>query len=93
MPIKRTPVAAGDRSVLDLDGEPSRIIVPGNENSLVPSEKFQRLFDEAQAMEREDAWQSGEVGFLSRASVQVTLPYRAPKARHRYGRAPAATFR
>jgi len=79
MPIKRSPAATGDRSVLELDDEPSRIIVPGNENSLVPSEKFQRLFDEAQAMEREDAWHNGEVGFLSRASVQVTLPYRAPK--------------
>lgn len=72
-------VPAPARSVLELNREPSRIIVPGNENVVVPSEKFQRLFDEAQAMEREDAWQSGEVGFLSRASVQVTLPYRAPK--------------
>jgi len=79
MSIKRSPVIAGDRPFTDADREPPRIIVPGNENGLVPSEKFQRLFDEAQAMEREDAWQSGEVGFLSRASVQVTLPYRAPK--------------
>lgn len=79
MPIKRTQTILGSHGPADMDHEPSRIIVPGDENSLVPSEKFQRLFDEAQAMEREDAWQSGEVGFLSRASVQVTLPYRAPK--------------
>lgn len=76
MPIKRNQTILGSRGPADMDSEPSRIIVPGDENSLVPSEKFQRLFDEAQAMEREDAWQSGEVGFLSRASVQVTLPYR-----------------
>ncbi len=55
MPIKRSLATEGDRSVLQGDHEPSRIIVPGNENVLVPSEKFQRLFDEAQAMEREDA--------------------------------------
>ena len=61
------------------DNSPSRIIVPSGGQVIAAPEKFQRLFDEAQAMEREDAWQSGEVGFLSRASVQVTLPYRAPK--------------
>ncbi len=61
------------------DNSPGRIIVPSGGQVIAAPEKFQRLFDEAQAMEREDAWQSGEVGFLSRASVQVTLPYRAPK--------------
>jgi len=61
------------------DNVPGRIIIPSGGQVIAAPEKFQRLFDEAQAMEREDAWQSGEVGFLSRASVQVTLPYRAPK--------------
>jgi len=80
MPIKRSTAAPGDRATPDARAdESSRILIPGSEGALVPSEKFQRLFDEAQAMEREDAWQTGEVGFLSRASVQVTLPYRSPK--------------
>ena len=38
---------------------PGRIIVPSGGQVIAAPEKFQRLFDEAQAMEREDAWQSG----------------------------------
>jgi hypothetical protein len=79
MPIKRTASVLTSTDATQFESEPSRIIVPGADRRDAPPEKFQRLFDEAQAMEREDAWQSGEVGFLSRASVQVTLPYRAPK--------------
>lgn len=41
--------------------------------------KFQRLFEESIAIEREDAWRVGEVGFINKVLVQATLPYREPK--------------
>jgi hypothetical protein len=37
-----------------------------------------RLFEEAQAIEQEDAIRAGMAGFLGRALVQATLPYREP---------------
>jgi hypothetical protein len=37
-----------------------------------------RLFEEAQAIELEDAARAGMVGFMGRALVQATLPYREP---------------
>jgi hypothetical protein len=37
-----------------------------------------RLFEEAQAIEKEDAFRAGMAGFLGRALVQATLPYREP---------------
>ncbi|MGA3983427.1 replication protein RepA [Ralstonia nicotianae] len=37
-----------------------------------------RLFEEAQAIELEDATRAGMVGFMGRALVQATLPYREP---------------
>ncbi|SAL67669.1 replication protein RepA [Caballeronia humi] len=39
-----------------------------------------RLFGEAQAIEKEDAIRAGITGFLGRALVQATLPYREPDA-------------
>lgn len=37
-----------------------------------------RLFEEAQAMEAEDATRAGTVGYLGRSLVQATLPYKEP---------------
>ncbi|SPA23659.1 putative RepA replicase protein [Cupriavidus taiwanensis] len=37
-----------------------------------------RLFEEAQAIELEDATRAGMTGFMGRALVQATLPYREP---------------
>ncbi|BDC46138.1 replication protein RepA [Paraburkholderia terrae] len=37
-----------------------------------------RLFEEAQAIEQEDAFRAGTAGFMGRALVQATLPYREP---------------
>lgn len=48
-------------------------------NAPAPPSKFDRLFAEYQAIEAEDAWKSGEVGFINRILVQATLPYREPK--------------
>lgn len=46
-------------------------------------EREQRRFDAQwatwQLIEAEDAWQSGQVGYICRALVQATLPYREPK--------------
>jgi hypothetical protein len=41
--------------------------------------RFQRLYEEAQLIEAEDARSAGEIGYISRAMVQATLPYREPK--------------
>jgi len=41
--------------------------------------KFDRLYLEADAIAREDAWKAGEVGFISRTLVQATLPYKEIK--------------
>lgn len=41
--------------------------------------KFDRLYQTQLEILAEDAWQVGEVGFISRALVQATLPYREPK--------------
>lgn len=41
--------------------------------------RFESLWDTHLAIEAEDAWKSGEVGFICRALVQATLPYREPK--------------
>lgn len=41
--------------------------------------KFRRLYDESVAIEREDAWKAGQVGYINRVLVQATLPYREPK--------------
>jgi len=37
-----------------------------------------RLFEESLAIEREDAFRAGMAGFMGRALVQATLPYREP---------------
>lgn len=37
-----------------------------------------RLIEEAQAIEQEDAFRAGMAGFMGRALVQATLPYREP---------------
>jgi len=39
-----------------------------------------RLYEEAQAMELADAKAAGTIGFMGRALVQATLPYREPSA-------------
>lgn len=41
--------------------------------------RFTRLYEEALAIEKEDAAQSGNLGFMARSLVQATLPYREPK--------------
>lgn len=41
--------------------------------------RFLRLYEEALAMEKEDAVKSGNLGFMARSLVQATLPYREPK--------------
>lgn len=43
------------------------------------SRKLMQLFEEAQAIEYEDARKAGAVGYMARALVQATLPYREPK--------------
>lgn len=50
----------------DKDGEPGE-------------SRFMRLFEESKAMEMEDARQAGTVGFMARAMVMATLPYKEPK--------------
>jgi len=37
-----------------------------------------RLFEESRAIEQEDAFRAGMAGFMGRALVQATLPYREP---------------
>lgn len=55
----------------------------GRTLDLLPPEprqsKFDRLFQEHQAIEADDAWRVGKVGFISSVMVQATLPYREPK--------------
>jgi hypothetical protein len=41
--------------------------------------RFQSHWDTHLAIEAEDAWAAGEVGYICRALVQATLPYREPK--------------
>lgn len=41
--------------------------------------RFVKLYEEALAMEKEDAIRSGNLGFMARSLVQATLPYREPK--------------
>lgn len=41
--------------------------------------RFEKLYDEARAMEIEDARKAGMVGFMARAMVMATLPYKEPK--------------
>ena len=41
--------------------------------------RFQTHWDTHLAIESEDAWAAGEVGYICRALVQATLPYREPK--------------
>jgi hypothetical protein len=41
--------------------------------------RFQRLYEEALAIEKEEAARSGNLGFMARSLVQATLPYREPK--------------
>lgn len=48
------------------------------EQSEVNRNLTERLFEEAQAIELEDAIKAGMVGFMGRALVQATLPYREP---------------
>ena len=47
------------------------------------NEREQRRFENQwatwQLIEAEDAWQAGQVGYICRALVQATLPYREPK--------------
>jgi len=50
---------------------------PGAEFAV--SRKYAQLFEEAQAIEYEDAKSAGTIGFMARALVQATLPYREPK--------------
>lgn len=42
-------------------------------------QRFASLYDTHLAIEQEDAWKAGEVGYICRALVQATLPYREPK--------------
>lgn len=42
-------------------------------------QKFNRLYEEYQAIEKENAWDAGEVGYINSVMVQATLPYREPK--------------
>jgi len=42
--------------------------------------KFERLFAEQQAIEKEEAFEAGEVGYLNKVAIQATLPYREPDA-------------
>lgn len=52
------------------------------QGSLIPEERssrFASLYDAHLAIESEDAWRAGEVGYICRALVQATLPYREPK--------------
>lgn len=62
----------------------------GNENGVTLSprrerarregeNRFLRLYEEALAIEKEDAAKSGNLGFMARSLVQATLPYREPK--------------
>ena len=60
----------------------------GNEinNSVVPiasrrssAEVMKRLFEEALAIESEDAKRAGTIGYMGRVLVQTTLPYREPR--------------
>jgi hypothetical protein len=53
--------------------------VKGRSDALRPNVAA-RLFEEAQAIEQEDAIRAGMAGFLGRALVQATLPYREPDA-------------
>jgi hypothetical protein len=41
--------------------------------------RFESHWDTHLAIESEDAWAAGEVGYICRALVQATLPYREPK--------------
>jgi hypothetical protein len=41
--------------------------------------RFESRWDTHLAIEAEDAWAAGEVGYICRALVQATLPYREPK--------------
>jgi hypothetical protein len=43
------------------------------------TEVMRRLFEEALAIESEDARRAGSIGFLGRVLVQATLPYREPR--------------
>lgn len=51
---------------------PDRETSPGNS-------RFLRLYEESRAMEIEDARRAGTVGFMARAMVMATLPYKEPK--------------
>lgn len=57
----------------------SLILTPEKPNSSSSSRKMMQLFEEAQAMEIEDARKAGTIGYMARALVQATLPYREPK--------------
>lgn len=43
------------------------------------SKRFDALYQEHLAIEAEDAFKAGEVGYICRALVQATLPYKEPK--------------
>lgn len=43
------------------------------------AEVMKRLFDEAFAIENEDARRAGTIGYMGRVLVQATLPYREPR--------------
>lgn len=52
---------------LMLDGQPTDL------------RRFESLYETHLAIESEDAWKTGQVGYICRALVQATLPYREPK--------------
>jgi len=51
--------------------------------------KFRRLYDEAKAIELEDARTIGEIGYINKVLVQATLPYREPKPKRKGDTLPA----
>lgn len=60
----------------------AKIIKFGTKESSSPESRVTRFGQHWQAhqvIEAEDAWAAGEVGFVCRALVQATLPYREPK--------------
>lgn len=63
------------------NGPPSSILLPerGKPSSGTSARKMLQLIEEAQAIEYEDAKRAGMIGYMARALVQATLPYREPK--------------
>lgn len=56
-------------------------ILPGDQEEDIDAKnkRFAALYEEHLAIEAEDAWRVGEVGYICRTLVQATLPYKEPK--------------